>query len=259
MHYTAVQSLHLSKLFWKSCELIKSVWKLRIIQTDESFHQTFFFFLRESQTEAAFPWHFVVSFPKFTFALFAVCDGLSFKSIQFPLLSNHSAGPLFEVNGSRDPVRYDQQGLCETLATFLYIDTCEYNSSSDIVVICRSEMKIQLQRQFSFQRSPSPPSIRRSPPPSSSCGGCFSWGRPSSAPPLVPPLHCRCCCCQGWRRSEQFWTKKKVKYIHLVSSVSYCATVCFPGVASHSLSSSWSISGSISSSALLGSTPTQKE
>lgn len=123
-------------------------------------------------------------------------------------------------------------------------------------------------RHFSFQRSPSPLSSHRFPPPSFSCGGCSSWGRPSSAPPSAPPLHCHCCCCLGWQRSGQFWTnewekthRKRSKGQKCSSAEQHfhCADVCFLGVASHSLSSSWSISGSMSSSVLLGNTPTQKE
>lgn len=62
---------------------------------------------------------------------------------------------------------------------------------------------------FSFQRNPSPLSSRRFPPPSSSCGECSSWARPSSAPPSGPPQHCHCCCCLGLLRSGQFWTVSK--------------------------------------------------
>lgn len=56
-------------------------------------------------------------------------------------------------------------------------------------------------RQVSFQ-SQSPQWSRRSPP--SSCGGCSSWEKLSSAPPWVPLQRCRCCCCQGSQRSGRF-------------------------------------------------------
>lgn len=60
--------------------------------------------------------------------------------------------------------------------------------------------------EVSFQRSPSLHWSHRFPP--SSCGGCSASGRPSSAPPSAPPLHCHCCCCQGSPRSGRFWAAK---------------------------------------------------
>lgn len=56
---------------------------------------------------------------------------------------------------------------------------------------------------FSFQKNPSPLWSRRSPPPSSACGGCSCGGRPSSALPSALPRRCRCYCCQDSPRSEQ--------------------------------------------------------
>lgn len=128
--------------------------------------------------------------------------------------------------------------------------------------------------EVNFQRSRSPPWSRRFPPPSFSCGGCSSWGRPSSAPPSAPPQHCHCCCCQDSLRSGRFWTRKETwreedelarRDTVTLCSIQYtlwalwckrvylCVFVC-----SHSLSSSWSISGSMSNSALLGNAPPER-
>lgn len=86
---------------------------------------------------------------------------------------------------------------------------------------------------------------------------CTSFSAPTALPLLLLPG-----LTEIWAILDKCAKKarEKVNKAKCLFARLHChyANVCFLGLNTHSLSSSWSISGSMSSSALLGNTPTRK-